>query len=124
MNPPSSSRAPSLRIARGFDAERQALEAELERGGVRLAVSHLVDWLKAEGHVDAILLAARDETGAVLGTAVVGISRTRALPGHLVYQVTRFMSTGSDVADRALLSGIADAARRDRRCLRLTIELF
>jgi len=109
--------------ARGFGADRQSLERELERHGIALPIRHHVEWLRAEGASDALLCVARDPEGAPVAATVAAVAPSRALPGHHLYRVERF-SSSSDAADDALLSTLADAARRDRRCLRLSVELF
>ncbi len=66
----------------------------------------------------------RDQASAPVGVIGVGITMSRALPGHRIYRVERLGSCGSERADREMLAALTTIARHDPVCLRVVIEVF
>ncbi len=124
LNADSDDGGLSVTHRRGFGDARRADEGAVALAGVAFPISQRAEWCEAVGCDDSLLVIARDSADRVRGAMGVEIAPSRALPGHSLYRVERFSSTADDRVDHALLSHIVDVARRDSRCLRLTIETF
>lgn len=124
---PSGSNAHSAhRVHRvvGLHRSRDEIERELEGQGLPLPFAQKAEWLRLMGYHDSTLVIVGDASNQVHAAAAIGIGRSRSLPGHRIYKVERLSASRSAAADVALLSAIAAAARADRLCIRLRIELF
>jgi hypothetical protein len=108
----------------GLGRGRETIERQLEEQGVVLPFAQRAEWLRMFGYPDSTLLVAADENHSAHAAVAIAIGRSRTLPGHRIYKIERFGATESPEAADQLLSAIADAARTDRRCIRVRIELF
>ncbi len=108
----------------GLGADRTDAEQALEGDGILLPFPQRAEWLRHTGQDDAFLVVARDAASQPQAAVSVGISKTRALPGHRLYRIERMCAAADIRVDRQLLDGIVDAARRDASCLRVSIEVF
>ena len=108
----------------GLGGGREIVEQQLEEQGVVLPFAQRAQGLRMFGYADSTLLVAADQGGSARAAVAIAIGRSRTLPGHRIYKVERFGATESPEAAEQLLSAIADAARADRRCIRVRIELF
>jgi hypothetical protein len=109
----------------GFSPVRDSVEAELDRAGVSLPLTHRARWQRecVQGVFDSMMFVARVD-GTPAAALSASISRSRALPRHRIYSVERWSGSGGAGVDDALLAEVANAACRDFLCLRATIELF
>jgi hypothetical protein len=116
---------PSVRVHRieGFSAEREEVERHLAEEQVPLPVPQRAAWIRAAGRRGTLLLVARDASGLPLCAMGVGISRSRALPGHRIYRVERWSEGPSPEACGAILATLLQEARRDPLCLRVIVEV-
>ena len=108
----------------GFTDARAAAEAELGNRGVQQPLPQRAEWQRAQGAADTVLFVARTVEGDPVRSVSASIGTSRALPGHHVYRVERIGGSESPQADEAALTALADLVRRDRRCLRLVVEIF
>src|SRR5690242_13273249 len=108
----------------GLGRVRETIERQLEEQGVILPFVQRAEWLRMLGYFDSTLLVAADENRCAHAAVAIAIERSRTLQGHRIYRVERFGATGAPDAADQLLAAIAEAAREDRRCIRVRIELF
>jgi len=108
----------------GLDDARDAIERQLEGQGVVLPFAQQAAWLRLTGYRNSVLLIAANAAQHARAAAAIAIGRSRSMPGHRIYKVERFCASPSTAADDALLNAIGAAARADRLCIRLRIELF
>jgi hypothetical protein len=108
----------------GFGGERDAVERELAANGVLLPVPQRAQCQQAFQSAETVMFVARDGDKTPRAALSASISRSRALPRHRIYRVERWMGSGSETADHAILDEFARAIRGDKLCLRATIELF
>ena len=113
-----------VRTVVGLGRVRETIERQLEQQGIVLPFVQRAEWLRMLGYPDSTLLVAGDENRSPHAAVAIAIGRSRALPGHRIYKVERFGVTGAPEAADQLLAAIAEAAREDRRCIRVRIELF
>ena len=104
--------------------EWERREEELLAAGLRLPLTHRSAWAGSDRSRGGWFLAVRDETGACRGGIGLQVSPSRALPGHLLLRVERFGDTLTRGARDALLHALTTLASRDRRILRLYVEVF
>src|SRR5690349_8366028 len=108
----------------GLGRARETIERQLEEQGVILPFVQRAEWLRMLGYPDSTLLVAADENRSAQAAVAIAIERRRTLPGHRIYKVERFGATVAPRAADQLLAAVAEAAREDRRCIRVRIELF
>lgn len=108
----------------GFTSDRDLAEREAIAAGVALAVPQRAVWLRVSGETDTTLLLARERHGTVVAAAGIGISISRALPGHRIYRLERYGEGPSPDGTAAVLAALAAAARKDSRCLRAVVAVF
>lgn len=114
----------SVEQVEGFGARRQAAEHELAAKEIALPLPQRAEWQRAADLEDTVLLVVRDRDGEPIAAQSVGISISRALPGHRIYRVERFSAGSSPEVAVALVGALARLARNDSRCLRLIVETF
>lgn len=103
--------------------EHRAAEAELLAGG-GLPLPHRIPWLERFARPGALFCVARDAAGGARAGFAVEVARSRALPGHRLLRVERYTPRADGEAERALVDGLGELARADRRILRVAVELF
>ncbi len=108
----------------GFGGERETIELELAASGVVLPVPQRARWQQAFDSRETVMFVARGEDRHPVAALGASISRSRALPRHRIYRVERWTGSGVADADHAILDEFAHSVRRDKLCLRATIELF
>lgn len=101
---------------------REEIERSLEQGGVQLPLQQLAAWPSIARVTSGRLVVVRHGQHAL--AAGVLVDRTRALPGHTLYRVSRLTPVHDSEVFETLVRALTDAARADRRCLRLSVELF
>jgi hypothetical protein len=115
---------PHVQHISGFGIAREAAEEQLDRDGIILPFPQRAQWHRALGEPNSALVVAADDDGVPKAAAGISIGRSRALPLHSIYRVERLAASADDILDASLLHGIADAARRDPRCIRLHVGIF
>ena len=116
----------------GFDVEvwpdrgehRELIEQELLSNGLHLPLAHRSDWGREFGSDESWFVALRDSTGAYCYGFAVEVSRSRALPGHLVLRARRFGANASAAAASASLRAMTSYAQSQPRILRMQVETF
>lgn len=108
----------------GISSAREHFEDELTRARVALPLQHRCAWARAHPSTESWFVAVRDAHGTSCCGFALEVGRTRALPGHLVIRSERFGTAPSNEARAAALHALADFARRNRRILRVTLEVF
>ncbi|MFN2564789.1 MAG: peptidoglycan bridge formation glycyltransferase FemA/FemB family protein [Gemmatimonadaceae bacterium] len=107
------------------DSDRQRCERELLERGVPLPLTHRIAWSGVDPATATWFIAVREPTGACTYGAGVQVTRSRALPGHLLMRVERLDPAVDPGACVVALRALADLARRRwPRVLRAYVELY
>ena len=114
----------SVETLGGFTVARDDTECDLADIGIHLPIPQRAAWQRDWGASDTRLLIARDGAHRPLAAVSASITRIRALPGHRVYRVERWMRSAHEHADRILVAALKHAARRDPLCLRVSVQPF
>lgn len=114
----------SLEVVRGPTAERARWERVLAETGHRLPLPQRSDWLGIQPAQSCWLLLLRDRGGRPCGGVGLQVSRSRALPGHLLLRCERFGPGLSAEAQETGLRALAALARSESRVLRLYVETY
>src|SRR5688572_29880036 len=104
--------------------EWELCEEELIAAGLPLPLTHRSAWARSDSSQGPWFLAIRDSAGACRAGIGLQVSPSRALPGHLLVRVERFGDALTLGARDAALRALAILASRDRRILRLYLEVF
>lgn len=104
------------------DAHRRA-EEQLLAAGACVPVSHRTAWLELFRADGGIFCAAQDPAGRCRAGFAIEVARSRALPGHRLLRVERYVPGGAGEGERAALTALRDLARDDARILRVSLEL-
>jgi hypothetical protein len=103
---------------------RERFERELLESGVAVPLSHRSEWARAFGPDGSWFLGVRDANGKCCCGFAVEVTRSRAMPGHLLLRVQRFgVATTTEAASVGLRS-LVQYAQQQFRVLRLYVELF
>jgi hypothetical protein len=113
-----------IELIRGRNAERDHWERTLAEAGLQLPLPQRSAWAGLQPGQDSWLLILRDREGRCCGGAGLQVTRSRALPGHLLLRCERFGPGLSAVAQQAILHGLAGLARRNPRVLRAYVETY
>lgn len=108
----------------GLGPQRDQAEAELDENHIALPLPQRAYWLRATTNKDSILFLVHDGEGRIVNGTGAGVTYSRALPGHRLYRIERYLAADDPETDIALLTRIVDLARADHRCLRFSIELL
>jgi hypothetical protein len=130
MMPAMSGRPPVFRDGElwaelycGASEEREACEGALVAAGFPLPLPHRSAWGRLKASDDSWFLAVRDAGGPRAGFAVA-VSRSRALPGHLILRAERF---GPGLAGRfrdLAVASLVRLAAANPSVLRVHVETF
>jgi hypothetical protein len=113
-----------VQLLTGGSPEHEDAERALLARGIPVPLPHRAVWARFRPAAGFWFLLLRDPQGQVAGGFMLEVSRSRALPGHLLLLSERFGdSLPSEVAPPALRA-LAAMVRRDRRILRVDIEPF
>lgn len=113
----------SVSLLRRIGSERERVEGELERSGLRPHLFDRVAWNRHRRFGESWLLVIRDESGVCRGAVSLAAHRSRALPGHYIIRAERCGALLPQELSHAAATGLRALARTPR-ILRLTIELF
>ena len=105
-------------------AEWEACERSLAAAGIRLPLPHRALWTLARRGVESLSVPLRALDGACVGAFVIQAGPSRALPGFRVLRVERFGEALPRGLWAAAVDALAEVAHRERRVLRLTVEVF
>jgi hypothetical protein len=100
------------------------IEQSLLSSGLHLPLPHRSEWGRDFGSDDSWFVALRDDSGAYCYGFTVEVSRSRALPGHLLLRARRFGANAGAAAASAGLNAVARFAQMQPRVLRLSIDVF
>jgi hypothetical protein len=114
---------PAVAVVAGTSPEVVDAERELDAAGVPLPVQSRVTWTRHLGSARDRTVLVRDADGRPVAMATIAITRTRALPGHVVGRIESFGDPFAGPAGVALLTEAARYARRHGWMLRLVVEL-
>jgi hypothetical protein len=114
----------SVEVLRDLGPERERWESDLSTAGISLPLTHRLGWARAGFGSASWFLGARDADGRARGGFAIDVSASRALPGHLLLRADRLSVGGDFAALRACIAALGELARRDRRILRVNLELF
>ena len=119
-------RARALRVdvVAQVGAERALCERQAIDAGVALPLTHRCAWARLRSAAGSWFLAARDPDGTCRGGFAVDVRPSRALPGHLLLRAERFGGSMADDVREATLAALVALARRNRRVLRVNVEVF
>jgi hypothetical protein len=120
---PQMNRAVTMDVLRTLDDARARCEEDLERAGTPLPLSGRIVWARAHG-ATSWLVATRDDAGRCRSAIALDVQRSRALPGHFLLRGHRVGPGLDPELARITLGAVAAFARRERRVLRLSIELY
>lgn len=97
---------------------------ELRHNRIRLPLQDQPDWLKVFATADGHLVVLRDPAGRPAFAFSVGLSRSRALPGHWLMRVHHYGATDSVALATAGVAELARLAARQKHLLRLYLGVF
>ncbi len=110
----------TVEVLKEVGAQRQQCERDLLASGVTLPLPHRCAWALVNPSAQSWFIAVRDSQRKCRGGFAVEVRRSRLLPGHLLLLAERVGGPASDLA----LDRLIDLVRRDRRVLRLHVQLF
>jgi hypothetical protein len=119
----TSANRPRVQWFHGISLEREHRERELLSAGCPLPARARSSWARAFPRINTSLLVVEGASGAH-GVLCVERHGSRALPGHHIVRVFRVgAALPPEVADDAI-EALVDSVRKDRRALRVHLELF
>src|SRR2546425_544869 len=104
--------------------ERARSEAMLLAAGIPLPVQHRTEWALVHPKRRLWFVGVKAAGGEYQAGFAVDVSRSRALPGHLLLYVERFGAALSDGARAAGLRALAHLGRSRPRVLRLYVQVY
>ena len=104
--------------------ERARCEARLLAAGVSLPAQHRTEWAVVHPTRTVWFLAVKTNGGGYQAGFAVDVSRSRALPGHVLLFVEKFGGALSDGARAAGLRALAHLARSRPRVLRVHVHVY
>src|SRR6185437_16059175 len=110
---PAQERLSMVRCYRGMGIECLEHETALAHSGISLPLGQTVEWFRADGCSDSLLVVANDAREMPTAAVGVGIIASRALPGHRMYRIERFSGSGGQELSEKLLGKVVEVARRD-----------
>jgi Acetyltransferase (GNAT) domain len=113
-----------VELIRDESAEWDAHERSLAAAGVRLALPHRAVWKLARKGVESLRVLLRGPDGSCAGAFVIQAGLSRAVPGFRVLRVERFGEALPRGLWAAAVDALMEVAHRERRVLRLTVEVF
>jgi len=115
-----------VRIERidGYGAAREEAERALRAQQVPRPLPQNAAWQHAYRIPKSVALVARDADNRACGAIAASIGPSRALPGHSIYRIERMQGIPDGEMRDRLIAALVTAARKDRRCLRVVIEIF
>lgn len=113
-----------IQVFRDLSPDRVACERALATAGIRLPLAHRAGWARARPDLHSLLVGLRQADGVWAVAFGVHVSRSRALPGFRVLRVDRFGEALPRTHWADAVAALAEVARRDRRMLRLSVEVF
>ena len=113
-----------VELFRDGSAEWDAYERSLAAAGVRLPLPHRAGWRLARKGVESLRVLLRASDGACAGAFAIQAAPSRALPGFRVLRVERFGEALPRDRWAAAVDALVAVAHRERRVLRLTVEVF
>jgi Acetyltransferase (GNAT) domain len=113
-----------IHVFRNDSAGREACEQALVTAGVRLPLPHRAAWARTRPDVESWLVALRAADGRWAAAFGVYAAASRALPGFRLLRVERLGEALPRVHWSAAVAALADIVRRERRALRVSVELF
>jgi hypothetical protein len=115
----------TIDMSRDLGSFRDEVESELLKSGVNLPLVHRSIWARAHRSVESWFISVRDARGKCSYGFAAEVTRSRAVPGHLILRVPRFgFATPYEGAMNAGLVGLAALSKNAGRVLRLHVELF
>lgn len=122
----SSEPAPRFTVTRhvGISDERRSMEAAMLVQRITLPLSGRVAWLESFPEARSALYTVRNTLGEPVGGMVVEEFRSRALPGHAIWRVRYVDPAAGEESNAAALDAVLQAARADRRVLRVHFDIF
>jgi len=114
----------SVDVLRDLGPQRQRWEGDLTTAGIPLSLTHRLAWARAGLASSSWFVGARDADGRARSGFAIDVSRSRALPGHLLLRADRLGLEAEPAAFRACIKALAELAHVDRRILRVNLELF
>ena len=113
-----------VELLRDESAEWDANERSLAAAGVRLPLPHRALWTLARRGVESLRVLLRAPDGSCAGAFVIQAAPSRALPGFRVLRVERFGEALPRGQWAAAVDALVEVVHRERRVLRLTVEVF
>jgi hypothetical protein len=113
-----------VHLLAGGSQQHEDAERELLGRGVLLPLPHRAVWARFCPAEAFWFVLVRDPQGRAAGGFTLEVSRNRALPGHLTLCGERFGDALPASTGAPALRALADLIRRDRRILRLDLEVF
>jgi GNAT acetyltransferase-like protein len=104
--------------------EREACELALATAGVRLPLPHRAAWAKTRPDMQSLFVAIRAGDGGCAAAFGLHAAASRALPGFRLLRVERFGEAVPRDFWTAAVAALAAVAHRERRVLRLSVEVF
>lgn len=119
----TSADRPRVQWFHGITPERQRRETELLSSGCPLPVRARSSWARAFPRINTSLLVVEGEGGAH-GALCVERHPSRALPGHHIVRIPRVGASLPSALAGVAIGALAESVRRDRRALRVHLEVF
>ena len=108
----------------GLGAARGRCEEELLAAGVGLPLIHRSAWTSAREPDTPLFLAVRNSAGKCECGFTLSVSKSQAWPGSVIARVERFGAAVTEQARDAGVVALATLARRNRKILRVNLEVF
>jgi Acetyltransferase (GNAT) domain len=113
----------SVSLLHGVDEEREAAERDLVALGVPLPLPHSCAWARLIRCSESWFLAVRNG-GKLCGGFALEVTRSRALPGHVLLRAERFGAGCKGDSLEISIAALGKLASVDRRILRVNVESF
>ena len=104
--------------------ERARCEAALVAAGLPLPVQHRTEWALAHPARTLWFVAVKAAGAGYQAGFAVDVSRSRAMPGHVLFSVEKFGAALSDGARAAGLRALAHLGRARPRVLRVHVQVY
>jgi hypothetical protein len=114
----------TMHVFRRDSPDREACERALATAGVRLPLPHRAAWARTRPDVESRLVALRAADGGWAAAFGIYAAASRALPGFRLLRVERFGEALPRAQWPAAVAALVEVVRRERRVLRLSVEVF